>query len=137
MLALESEREGDLPLVISDLSSGSGMVRLGGQARRVDWGVGEHDAGAGTRFTVRDPRFPLTLRARRDGDRIELAYGSKKLKKLFLEARVPEPRRGAVPVLVDADGRVLWIVGLAESTLRASGDAATSLEIGIIDANTD
>ena len=38
---------------------------------------------------------------------------------------------------VDADGRVLWIVGLAESTLSASNEAATSLEIGIIDANTD
>ncbi|MDG2240141.1 MAG: tRNA lysidine(34) synthetase TilS [Longimicrobiales bacterium] len=137
VVALGSEREEDIPLVISNQSSGSGTVRLSGQTLRVDWGVGEDDAGAGTRITVRDPRFPLTLRARQDGDRIQLAYGSKKLKKLFLEARIPEPKRRAVPVLVDADGRVLWIVGLAESALPASNEAAASLEIGIIDANAD
>jgi tRNA(Ile)-lysidine synthase len=65
-------------------------------------------------------RFPLRLRGRRPGDRIRLPYGSKKLKKLLAEARIPLSDRERLPVLVDADGRVLSVPGLA----RAEGTAA-------------
>lgn len=51
------------------------------------------------------------------GDRIKLAHGTKKLKKLFLEARVPVRERSRIPVLSDREGRVLWVGGLASSRL--------------------
>jgi tRNA(Ile)-lysidine synthase len=138
VLDVGGDLEVDVPLVITDGRSGSGTVRLAGQTSKVEWGVVKGGEGDGPRFTVREPRYPLTVRARRAGDHIELSYGSKKLKKVFLEARVPEPKRGRFPVLVDADGRVLWIPGLAEATNRAtSSEAAASLEIGIVDADTD
>lgn len=44
-----------------------------------------------------------------------MPYGSKKLKKLFAEARIPIHERAAVPIVVDADGRVCWVVGVARS----------------------
>jgi tRNA(Ile)-lysidine synthetase-like protein len=37
--------------------------------------------------------------------------GDKKLKKLFLELRIPVRERARTPLLVDSDGEVLWIAG--------------------------
>jgi tRNA(Ile)-lysidine synthase len=55
------------------------------------------------------------LRGWLPGDRIRLAYGSKKLKKLFLEQRVGRAARARAAVLCDAGGDVLWVVGVARS----------------------
>jgi tRNA(Ile)-lysidine synthase len=60
-------------------------------------------------------RFPLELRAWRPGDRIRTSGGTRKLKKMFVERRVTRPDRVRTPVLVQDDGRILWVVGLARS----------------------
>jgi tRNA(Ile)-lysidine synthase len=128
--------EGDVAVSIPGGQAGSGIARLGGRFLRVEW----KDGGAnqnGVGFTVVGPRFPLTVRASQPGDRIELPYGTKKLKKLYLESRVPEPKRGRLPVLVDAKGRVLWIPGIAEAVADASSTGGESLEIKVDDAVTD
>lgn len=41
--------------------------------------------------------------------------GTRKLKKILLEARVPARRRDRLPVLVDAGGQVLWVPGVARA----------------------
>lgn len=56
-------------------------------------------------------RFPLRVRGWQPGDRMRTAAGTKRLKKLFAEWRVPLSRRVSLPVLVDADGAVLWAAG--------------------------
>jgi len=45
------------------------------------------------------------------------SYGSKKLKKIFGEKRVALDERSRVPVVIDGRERVLWIPGVARSSL--------------------
>jgi len=56
--------------------------------------------------------WPLTVRARQPGDRIRTGAGQRKLQDLLVDLRVPEESRGAWPVVVDAEGQVLWLPGL-------------------------
>ncbi len=55
--------------------------------------------------------FPLYVRTRREGDRIELPYGRKKIKDLFIDLKVPPHQRDDILLLTD-DEKVLWIPDL-------------------------
>ncbi|MBT8462333.1 MAG: tRNA lysidine(34) synthetase TilS, partial [Gemmatimonadetes bacterium] len=44
---------------------------------------------------------------------IRLAGGTRKLKKLFADRRIPLSERARLPVLADRLGNILWIEGLA------------------------
>jgi tRNA(Ile)-lysidine synthetase-like protein len=109
--------EPDAPLEIDGAGEGSGRFRVGGQAYAACWGAGPMvpETASAASFDPTSLRFPLVLRGWRPGDRIRLAYGSKKLKKLFQEHRIGRGVRGRTPVLADAAGRVLWVVGIARS----------------------
>lgn len=106
----------DRSLVIPGAGAGSGHVLLAGRSVWVGWG---RDVGAGAAFVERFPaetlRFPLTVRGWEDGDRIRTRAGTRKLKRVFLEARVPAPERRRVPVLTDGEGEVLWVPGVARA----------------------
>lgn len=56
--------------------------------------------------------LPLTLRFRHDGDSFNPlgAHGSCKLKKFFIDHKVPKETRNQVPVLMDQD-KIVWVVG--------------------------
>ena len=56
--------------------------------------------------------------------------GTKKLKKLLIEAKVPASRRAQTPVVVDAEGEVLWVPGLAR-TARSRRIEPSDLRIGV------
>ena len=54
----------------------------------------------------------LTIRPRRPGDRLEpFGGGSRKVKDLLIDAKVPRWERGRVPV-VEAAGQILWLGGV-------------------------
>lgn len=55
------------------------------------------------------------FRNRRRGDRIIINGSEEKLKDVFIEKRVPVFYRDRVPLLVDEQGRVLWVPGIAFS----------------------
>jgi tRNA(Ile)-lysidine synthetase-like protein len=59
-------------------------------------------------------RWPLWWRGRRPGDRFHPAgrRGSKKLKAWLIDEKVPLEARARLRVLVDDEGRVLWIPDL-------------------------
>jgi tRNA(Ile)-lysidine synthase len=57
-------------------------------------------------------RWPLTVRTRRPGDRIQGPAGSRKLQDVFVDLRVPAERRDLQPVVTDGEGRLLWVPGL-------------------------
>jgi tRNA(Ile)-lysidine synthetase-like protein len=80
----------------------------------VQWSL---EPGGGEAFDPGSLRFPLEVREWRPGDRIRLASGTKKLKKLFVERKVPKPERRRIPLLAERNGIVLWIAGVA----RAAG----------------
>ena len=75
---------------------------------------------------------PLTVRSRKAGDRIRPLGldGSKKVKEILIDAKVPRDARDRVPVVADAEG-VVWVVGYALSE-RARADA-TSRKILCLD----
>ncbi len=55
----------------------------------------------------------LFVRYRREGDRIRTADGVvRKLQDVFVDLKVPLSLRDRVPLVCDADGRVLWVCGL-------------------------
>jgi tRNA(Ile)-lysidine synthase len=55
---------------------------------------------------------PVEFRARRPGDRIRLAGGTRKLSDLLIDRKVPRERRDALRVLA-AGTEVLWVEGIA------------------------
>jgi len=62
-----------------------------------------------------DPGPELVFRSFRPGDRVPAGGGHKKLKKLFLERRVPVPDRGRVTLVTGTSGEILWIPALGWS----------------------
>ncbi|WP_257457102.1 tRNA lysidine(34) synthetase TilS [Archangium lipolyticum] len=87
--------------------------------------------GTGWRFTVaavapppgtlglslpEETRWPLTVRTRRPGDRVRGPAGSRKLQDVLVDRRIPGERRDSLPVVTDAEGLVLWIPGVWNST---------------------
>ena len=128
----------DVALGIADTGPGTGSFVAGGQKYVARWAPAGQlvRAGHAASFDPSSLRFPLELRAWRPGDRIRLAYGSKKLKRLFLERRIGRGRRGSVPVLIDSAGTVLWAVGVARSSEAPAGDADPVFEIMVADGDT-
>lgn len=125
----------DRPLAVRG-AEGEGHAVVGGREVRARWRTASWVPGED------DPRqaalragalaLPLTLRGWRPGDRMRTPGGTKRLKKLFGEARVPAGRRAAVPVLADAEGRVVWVAGVAQdpATTPRAGEHALLLRIG-------
>jgi tRNA(Ile)-lysidine synthase len=60
-------------------------------------------------------RLPLTVRSRLPGDRLTPlgAPGRRSLQDLFVDRKVPRAMRETVPVVVDADGQIVWVASLA------------------------
>ena len=125
----------DRPLLISSLQSGSGTALLGGRELLVKWSSEERFNLMSENLALTAPCFPLMIRARKPGDRIRMSAGTRKLKKLFLEARIPQPERHQIPLLVDGVGRIIWIPGIATATLFDDKKRAENIiHIGISDA---
>lgn len=77
-------------------------------------------------FTVQ-PCGTMYLRPRREGDTIRLPGGTKSLKKLFIDKKIPAWQRSTVPVLADSVG-VLAVCGIGVSLDRVSAHGV-SIEI--------
>ncbi|WP_240633492.1 tRNA lysidine(34) synthetase TilS [Paenibacillus montanisoli] len=62
--------------------------------------------------------FPLTVRNRKPGDRMQVLglNGTKKVQDMFVDDRIAPSRRESVPIVVDANGYVLWIPGIRRSS---------------------
>lgn len=69
-------------------------------------------------FTV-TPIGPLTLRCRREGDRIRLSGGTKSVKKLFADRKIPACQRLQIPIVAD-DAGILGIYGIGANLDRTA-----------------
>jgi tRNA(Ile)-lysidine synthase len=127
----------DAPLALAP-GRGEGVCRIGGRERRVAWWPADADADADAdapvrgaeSFAVASDAWPLLLRGWLPGDRVRTQAGTRTLKRLFNDRRVPRSARARVPVLADARGRVLWVAGVqrgAPSPIR--GEPGVTLEI--------
>jgi len=122
------------PLVIPAPDAGQGVAVIAGTGLHVSWSP---DPGAGEAFDPGSIRFPLELREWRPGDRIRLASGTKKLKKLFVERRVPKPERRRIPVLAERNGVVLWIAGVARAIGTDPAPAGPVFRVVVRDGTDD
>ena len=59
-------------------------------------------------------RSPLVVRSRRPGDRVRPlgAPGRRKLQDVLVDRKIPRDERDFVPLVVDADGRIVWVAGV-------------------------
>jgi tRNA(Ile)-lysidine synthase len=118
--------------------AGTARASIGGVRYEVRWSLGNGESDA--QSVAIDPgavAFPLLLRSWRPGDRIRLPYGSKKLKKLFLERRLDRTTRSRLPVLAESNGNVLWVAGVERSTLARPLTGHPALCITVRDGEPD
>ena len=79
-------------------------------------------------LALNSPSGPLTVRPRQPGDRIRLSGGSKDVKKIFSDRKIPAAQRQRVPILADSRGLV-GILGIGPDTGRLSRPLEPALRI--------
>ena len=69
------------------------------------------------RLLSTDVSLPLIVRTRKFGDKIKLKGngGTKKIKDIFINEKIPVEDRDIWPIVVDSNGKVVWIPGLKKS----------------------
>ena len=78
--------------------------------------VCKEPSGNGTAVPVRICGNPV-LRSRKEGDRITLPGGTRTLKKLFIDKKIPASRRNRIPVIAD-DAGVVLVAGIGPDRNR-------------------
>jgi tRNA(Ile)-lysidine synthase len=126
-------RHPDRELVIVGVT-GSAQLNVGGTRYDVAWDTGDVRRATAEHFDAAAAASGLALRSWRPGDRIRLSYGSKKLKKLFAEQRIPVSQRARIPILADQSGRVLWVVGVARAADASAPESGPALNITVCNA---
>ncbi len=76
----------------------------------------------------------LTLRSRQPGDEICLSGGSKSLKKLFIDKKIPALQRSAVPVIADEAG-IIGVYGIGADR-RRKAQALPAMQIRFEEINS-
>lgn len=68
-------------------------------------------------FDLSKLHWPLTVRARLPGDTMKVMglNGSKKVKDIFIDAKIPPSLRSRIPLVCDVEGNILWIPGVRRS----------------------
>lgn len=80
-----------------------GTVELPGWGLRIQCAEADSLENTDSTFTVQT-EGPVLVRSRKPGDTVRLAGGSKSLKKLFIDRKIPAARRERIPVLADETG---------------------------------
>lgn len=105
-------------------------IRLGGRGYELRWGALEGTERWATALPVGGIRFPIRVRGPQPGDRIRTRAGTRKVAKLLMERRVPASDRSGVPVVVDADRRVLWVAGHSSAAVEPADPGGAWFAIG-------
>jgi tRNA(Ile)-lysidine synthase len=82
-----------------------------GLAVSADWG---QTAGVSAGCLIGGVKLPLAVRSREAGDRFTppgLGGRSKKLQDYLVDRKVPHAERDLLPLVVDDDNRIVWVVG--------------------------
>ena len=70
---------------------------------------------------LEDLHLPLIVRTRKNGDRMRVKglNGSRKVKDIFIDKKIPVTERASWPIVEDAKGEIIWIPGLSKSDKEA------------------
>ncbi|MFP4478573.1 MAG: tRNA lysidine(34) synthetase TilS [Candidatus Izemoplasmatales bacterium] len=71
--------------------------------------------------------FPITIRNRRPGDRLDIQIGTKKLKDFFIDKKVSVEDRNQLPIILNKDSEILFIPDLFK--LKTSGKHSIYIQI--------
>jgi tRNA(Ile)-lysidine synthetase-like protein len=78
-----------------------------------------------------DVSLPLIIRSRQNGDKIVLkgTGGTKKVKDIFIDEKIPRYERDQWPIVTDQTGKILWIPGIKRSKFEAMNFESNSYYI--------
>ncbi|WP_106495590.1 tRNA lysidine(34) synthetase TilS [Lentibacillus sp. Marseille-P4043] len=78
-----------------------------------------------------DIALPLHIRMRQDGDRMcwKGLNGSKKIKDIFIDAKVPMKERDKWPIVTDNNGEILWLIGLKKGQPKKQANNTSYIKI--------
>lgn len=76
------------------------------------------------RLDSKEIAFPIRVRTRkaRDTMQIKNLKGTKKIKDIFIDEKVPKARRDTYPIIVDKNDTILWLPGLKKSKFDKNKD---------------
>lgn len=82
--------------------------------------------------------MPLTIRHRRDGDRMVIKGmdGTKKLKSIFIDDKVPLQDRDQAWVVEDHNGTIVWLINYRESSLSLNPITDTIIYVLVYQKDT-
>lgn len=71
-------------------------------------------------FPADKVKLPIEIRTRKIGDRMDLKgmSGTKKLKDIFIDSKIPIQDRDTWPVITDKNGWILWLPGIKKSVIE-------------------
>ena len=74
------------------------------------------------KLNTKEIKLPLHIRTKKQGDKIKIKglNGSKKLKDIFINEKIPKQKRISYPILTDDNDNILWIPGLKKSEFDKS-----------------
>jgi tRNA(Ile)-lysidine synthase len=113
LVRLQEENEPD-PVVLPAY----GTVELPQWGLRITCTPAEHLICDDHTFTVKTDDV-IQVRSRRAGDTMRLSGGTKSLKKLFVDRKIPASQRQNIPVLADGQG-VLGVFGIGVNLDRTA-----------------
>ena len=69
------------------------------------------------RLNSQDIKLPLKVRTRRNGDKMMVKNlgGTKKIKDIYIDEKIPVEKRNEIPVVTDANNTILWLPGVKKS----------------------
>lgn len=84
----------------------------------------ESDGNNVCRLNSKNINLPLRIRNKKDGDNISLlgTNGTKKIKDIFIEKKIPLNKRKIYPIITDANDNILWIPNLKKSKYNVKKD---------------
>ncbi|WP_159521586.1 tRNA lysidine(34) synthetase TilS [Erysipelothrix urinaevulpis] len=63
-------------------------------------------------ITLTSKDFPLTIRSGKLDDQIKMRFGHKKLRRFFIDEKIPHDKRQIWPVVVNAEKKVIFVAGI-------------------------
>lgn len=91
-------------------------------------------------YPLEEVTLPLVVRTRQKGDRMSWKglKGSKKIKDIFIDAKIPHKERDTWPIVTDNQGNLLWLIGLKKGGLfsrETISDYDTFIQLKFIKGN--
>lgn len=79
-----------------------------------------HNEDINTFTLTSEISLPLHIRTRKPGDRMSWSGldGSKKIKDIFIDEKIPRRKRDNWPIVTDNEGEIIWLVGLRKGKLN-------------------